>query len=434
MTRRAAIEPQDNRTAAERYLTEHLALLFSFVTAIVYYVSNPKPQNYYDYTFRVAGSLLSGRLGLIEQPPSWLNEFVPLGGTFYSVFPLGAVLTMIPAAMLKTVGLIADMPGTLLAAISAGIICWLLIKISAKYDTSLTRSSVMTAGIVFGSFMWTNLTFAGAWQLALGFSMIGELGAIYFTIYDRRPLIAGAFFALAFGNRTENLLTAPILMYLLSLDGNDEMYVEAGSPVEKPKKAKSLKFKFDLKAILRFSAVPLAMGVATLAYNYARFGDLTDFGYARIPGVLVEQWYNHGIFSTQYIPRQAWEMLGKNWEVGPTFPYLLPNGFSSSILISSPFLLLALKPGYRSGAVKLVSWTAVVILTFLLWIHGNSGGWQFGYRYAMVLLPWLFVILLESAPRRLTRLEWVLYALSIGANLYATWLFHWTGYMKVGGG
>jgi hypothetical protein len=41
----------------------------------------------------------------------------------------------------------------------------------------------------------------GAWHLALGFAMLGELGAIYFTVFNRKPLLAGLFFALAFGNR-----------------------------------------------------------------------------------------------------------------------------------------------------------------------------------------------------------------------------------------
>lgn len=434
MTKRAAISTQDLETAVARFLRERWELLLSAFSAAVYYFSNPRPQNYFDYTFRVAGNLLNGHIGIAEQPPSWLNEFVPLGGAYYSVFPLGGVLTMIPAALLKALGLIAEMPGTLLAALCAGTICWLLTKIAAKYDISLTRGIVMTAGIVFGTFMWTNLTFAGAWQLALGFAMIGQLGAIYFTVYDRRPLIAGAFFALAFGNRTENLLTAPIFMYLLCKARIDEIYRSDQLPGARVKKTRAPNFMLDARAILRFSAVPFALGMATLVYNYLRFGDATDFGYARIPGVLIEPWYNHGIFSTQYIGRQAWEMLGKLWDLRPAFPYLFPDGFSSSILLSSPFLLLVFRTGSRSGAIKLASWAAVVILTFLLWVHGNSGGWQFGYRYAMVLLPWLFVIMLESAPKQLTKLEWGLYSLSFAANLYATWLFHWTDYMKVGGG
>jgi hypothetical protein len=292
--------------------------------------------------------------------------------------------------------------------------------------------------------MWTNLTMAGAWQLALGFAVIGELGAIYFSVYERRPLIAGMFFALAFGNRTEILLTAPVFFWLLNRR-------DAETQREEPKSKKggtaregvsrdltergSIPLRLGVSAvtisgIARFCVVPFILGVSTLVYNYVRFDSFTDFGYARIPGVLSEPWYNHGIFSYHYIPRQMWEMLWRPWETRSVFPYLVPNPFSSSILWSSPFVLFALRFGARDRALKYACWVAILVLCLLLWMHGNSGGWQFGYRYAMICLPFLFVVMLESSPKKLSPLEWTAYIVSFAANVYATWLFHWTEYLK----
>lgn len=391
--------------------------MLSLAAAVVYFLSNPKPQNYYDYTFRVAGRLLSGAISLSEPPPPWLNEFVPYHGSYYSVFPLGAVLSMIPAAFLKAIGLINEMPGAWISAILAGAAAWFLLSIADRYKVQRSRSILMTAAVLFGTWMWTNLTFAGAWQLALGFAVVGELGALYFTLFDRRPLIAGAFFALAFGNRTEILLTAPIFYYFLGRKDPSE------------KKAAAIK-QTAYVALAKFNAVPFAVGVATLAYNFARFGSISDFGYARIPGVLSEPWYRYGIFSTKYIPDQAWQMLLKIWDVVDHFPYLLPDPFSSSILVSSPFLFLLLRMGAKDGGVKLAGWLSIIVMTFVLWMHGNAGGYQFSYRYAMVLLPWAYIILLESAPKRITIPEWCVYIFSIVANIYATWLFHWTDLLK----
>src|SRR5580765_2632389 len=93
----------------------HLAFL-SFVTGLVYFFSNPKPQIHYDYSFRVAGNLLGGSIGFVDKPPTWLNEFVPFEGLYYSVFPLGAVVSMVPFALLKTLGMIKEMPGGLIVA------------------------------------------------------------------------------------------------------------------------------------------------------------------------------------------------------------------------------------------------------------------------------------------------------------------------------
>jgi hypothetical protein len=402
----------------------------SLAAAAVFFYSNPKPQHYYDYTYRVAENLLRGSIGFTTRQPSWLNEFVPFEGFYYSVFPLGSVVSMLPFAFLKVIGAIKDMPAALIAALLAAGMCVFLFLIARKYAVTNTRSILMAFGILLGTWTWTNLTMGGAWQLALGFAMFGTLGAIYFTVYDRRPILAGIFFALAFGNRTEVLLTAPILMYLLIREGpGGHEAVQAGSLDETGKTWHGLT-KTKIRTVAAFCIVPFILGVATLIYNYVRFHSIADFGYARIPGVLNEPWYRYGIFSVWYIPGQVWEMLWRPWETRPGFPYLVPNPFSSSILWSSPFLLFAARFGARDRDLKYLAWTAVFVVCVILWMHGNSGGWQFGYRYAMVCLPWMFVIMLESAPSRISPLEWAAYIFSFAANAYATWLFHWTSYLR----
>lgn len=403
-------------------------LIATVAVGLAYYFSNPKPRNYYNYTFRVAENLLHGSIGFANKPPPWLNEFVPFEGLWYSVFPLGSVLSMVPFALLKVAGVIQQMPSAFIFSLLAGAVCLLLLRIASRYDLPVTRILLMAAGILFGTFMWTNLTLGGAWQLALGFSMVGQLGAIYFTVYHRRPLIAGVFFALAFGNRTEVLLTAPIFLFLLMRK------VGLPDPAGDDRAAYSRPLAYANDSAVRraaaFCVVPFVLGVSTLIYNYVRFHSFTDFGYARIPGVLDEPWYNHGIFSAWYVPRQAWEMLLKPWEFKDVFPYLVPNGFSSSILLSSPFILFALRTGAHDKVLKYSAWAAIAVMTLLLWMHGNSGGWQFGYRYWMVCLPWLFVILLENSPKKVSPLEWAAYGFAFLANLYATWLFHWTSYLR----
>ncbi|MEJ7861376.1 MAG: hypothetical protein WKF90_07025 [Pyrinomonadaceae bacterium] len=427
-------------------------------TFLIYYFCNPKPQFFYDYTFRVADNFLHGALGFKEKPPSWLNEFVPFENNWYSVFPFGSVLTMLPFALFKVFGLINDMPSAFISALTASLICLFLLLMAREYDYGWNKRILLALGILFGTWMWTNESMASAWQLALGFAMVGELGAIYFTVFKPRPLLAGAFFALAFGNRTEVLLTAPIFMFLLAQTDLNRRGVKMSEKAESNvlnstfeehayEKQASLAhpngsnfsenfrsfvslFLSRWKTLALFCAVPFILGVLTLIYNYIRFHSPTDFGYARIPGVLDEPWYNHGIFSLYYIPGQAYEMLWKPWEFKDKFPYLVPNPFSASILWSSPFILLALRFGARAKILKYASWTAIFILTFLLWMHGNSGGWQFGYRYAMVLLPWIFLILLENSPKKITLLEWVFYIFSIMVNAYSVYLFHWSEYIK----
>lgn len=394
-------------------------LIFCLIASTfwIYYFSNPEPQFYYDYTFRVAHNILRGAIGFQEKPPVWLNEFVPFEGNWYSVFPLGSVLTMIPFAFFKVAGIISEIPASFIAALTAGGICWFLILISERYDLERKKRILLVSAILFGTWMWTNLAMAGAWQLALGFAVLGELGAIYFTVFSRKPMLAGLFFALAFGNRTEVLLTAPIFMFLLFREDEEG-------------EKKIANRRSQVANLGLFCAVPFVLGVSTLVYNYIRFHSFTDFGYARIPGVLHEPWYRYGIFSIWYIPLNFKEMLIMPWKRLADFPYLVPRGFGSAIWWSSPFLLFLFRPGARRKVLKYTAWTAIGVQTLLLWIHGNPGGWQFGYRYAMILLPWMFIILLETSAKKILWYEWLGYIVSFVINIYATYLFFWTDYVK----
>src|SRR5207253_9395646 len=104
--------------------------LLTLAVGLLYFFSNPKPSYFYDYTYRVAQAILAGRLGLDERPPSWLNEMVKVGDRYFSVFPLGSVLTMLPLALLNRVGLITTFPATFVAGATAALLflCFFLLS------------------------------------------------------------------------------------------------------------------------------------------------------------------------------------------------------------------------------------------------------------------------------------------------------------------
>ena len=442
--------PPTSKGVARKVL---LAVLIA-VTAVVYYFSNRTHTSFYDYTLRIAEALLHGRVGLDERPPSWLNEMVPFRGHYYSVFPLGAVLCMVPVALLKMANLVKDFPSAAIVAVLGGATVFFLFGLTSLYGDKLSRRVVLALFPVFATWTWCNLAFGGAWQIALGFALLGQVGALYFTLVQRRPLLAGLFFAMAFGNRTEVMLAAPLFLYLLlrptrSTEEARELLAQEIKRKEKgmtsrekkvtPKQEVPGTLAYALRThgwgAVRFLVIPFLLGVCTLAYNQQRFGSMTDFGYARIPGVLLEPWYQHGIFSLSAIPGNARAMIWNTWKRVPNFPYLTPDGFGESIFLSCPMLLLLFRPGTRSKelrdrGLKWASWIAVGLLTFLLWIHGNPGGWQYSYRYAMVLLPWMFMIMLEDGPPKWAWTENVLFGISVVINAWATYLFLWTNYVQ----
>jgi len=399
-----------------------VAIAVSLFAAIVFYFSTKAALHDLDYTSQIASALLHGQLGLREKPPDWLNEMIPQGEKYYSAFPLGAVISMLPVALLRNADLIHDFPGHILASLIAGLCVYFFFQLANAFSAdhssleikSLARRIMLALFPIFGTWTWCNLGFGGAWQIALGLGLLGQAAALYFTLVRPSPFVAGAFFTLAFGNRTELLITLPLYVYLFWRQPNGGVFTW-----------KNLEHgvRKNSRMLIRFLSLPALLALATAAYNFARFHSIFDFGYIHIPEVAQEPWYQHGLFSIYAIPWNIYTMLFQGYESLGSFPYIRPDGFGCSIFLASPFLCLLFRQG---GRYKVVAWVAIGILTLVLWLHGNPGSWQFSYRYAMILLPWIFLLLTGNGPAKITVPEISLFIVSVAINAIATWQFLWT--------
>src|SRR5437016_1094412 len=401
-----------------------IAAGLSLFAALAFFFSTNAKLRDLDYTNQIASALLRGHLGLTEKPPEWLNEMIPHGNKYYSAFPLGAVLSMVPVALLQKASLIHNFPGHVLASLIAGCCVYFFFQLAkafgANYSSlepsSLGRRILLALFPVFGTWTWCNLGFGGAWQIALGLALLGQTAALYFTLVRPSPLVAGTFFALAYGNRTELLITAPLYLYFFwqCSDRTSALWSRSMIKQELGKNG---------RMAIRFLSVPVCLAILTAAYNFARFHSIFDFGYTHIPEVHEEPWYEHGLFSIQAVPWNIYTMLFQGFGSLSYFPYIEPNGFGCSIFLASPFLCLLFREG---GKYKIAAWVAIAVLTLVLWCHGNPGSWQFSYRDAMILLPWMFLLLTGNGPPRLTMIEISLFTVSVAMNALAMWLFLWT--------
>jgi len=431
-----------------------IAIGLSLVAAVTFYFSTNPTLKDLHYTIEIASAFLRGDLGLREKPPEWLNEMIPFGDRYYSAFPLGAVLSMLPIALLEKTSVIHDFPARILAALIAGACVYFFFQLAKAFGPDysslkpkpLARRILLALFPVFGTWTWCNLGMGGAWQFALGLALLGQIAALYFTLVRPSPFIAGAFFALAFGNRTELLITAPFYLYLFwrrpvfagQAPGPPEpdnkkdcpaMPESSASDSDSPDRAavRWKNFKRALRAnapmVFDFLTLPVTLALLTGAYNLARFHSISDFGYFHIPDVRDEPWYAHGLFSLQSIPWNVHTMLFEGLRDDPNFPFISFPPFGCSIFLTSPLLFLLFRAG---GRYQVISWIAIGIITFVLWCHGNPGGWQFSYRYAMILLPWMFLLITGNGSPKITVTEISLFAVSIAISGTATWLFLWT--------
>ena len=205
-----------------------IAAGLSLFATLAFYFSTNAMLHDLDYTNEIASALLRGYFGLREKPPEWLNEMIPHGDRYYSAFPLGAVLSMVPIALLQKAGLIHNFPGHVLAALIAGLCVYFFFLLAKAFgadysshkSTALARRILMALFPIFGTWTWCNLGFGAAWQIALGLALMGQTAALYFSLVRPSPFVAGAFFALAFGNRTELLISLPLYLYFLCRQPN----------------------------------------------------------------------------------------------------------------------------------------------------------------------------------------------------------------------
>ncbi len=294
-----------------------LAAALSLVAALVFGFTTKATLHDFDYTDRIASALLQGRLGLDRHPGAWLNEMVPFEGKYYSVFPLGAVLSVLPIALIQKAGWIHSFPATFLTAFIAGLCVFFFFQLSSIETKAIGRRILLALFPIFGTWTWCNLGFGGSWQIALGFALLGEVGALYFALVQPRPFLAGAFFAVAFGNRTELILVLPIYLYLLFADSGGTTTIDFRDIARR--------FREKAPAFSSFLILPVTLGLLTAAYNFARFHSIFDFGYARIPRVLQEPWYKHGLFSLHAIPDNIHHMLFVGFgDLFPKFPLFTP--------------------------------------------------------------------------------------------------------------
>lgn len=424
-----------------------IAVGLSLFAGIAFYFSTKATLHDLDYTSQIASAFLHGHLGLQNKPPEWLNEMIPWKGNYYSAFPLGAVLSMVPIAFLKETGLIPSFPGRVLAALIAGLSVYFFFGLAKAFgpdyssvkpsgNARLARRVMLALFPIFGTWTWCNLGFAGAWQIALGLALLGQAAALYFILVRRSPFLAGASFALAFGNRTELLITLPLYLYFLWRHlgpvGQAHRLPNPASSASEPHQVTVAAFNWrnikrgvheNSQMLIRFLSLPIILGLLTAAYNFARFHSIFDFGYFHIPEVADEPWYKNGLFSIQAIPWNIYTMLFQGFDSISYFPYIIPNGFGCSIFLASPFLCLLFRQG---GPYRIVAWIAISVLTLVLWLHGNPGSWQFSYRYAMILLPWMFLMLTGNGGPRISLPEIFLFAVSVVINAIAMWQFLWT--------
>src|SRR2546427_8327539 len=348
-----------------------VAIWIAVIAAAIYVAAGIGLATDYDYYGRLADAFLHGRWWLTEAPP-WLNELLPCGeGRFCVVYPpLPAILSLpfvpfFPTAVSQVVA------SRIAGGASAGILYYGLRAYGAPRTCALA-GAVLSA---FGTTLFFSSVDGRAWYAAHSASMLFLALAFAVAARGGNAVAVGALIGISALARLPVALAAPALALLCAR--------RTGTPYGR-----------SLAGVIA-GGLPLA--IVYLGYNLLRWGTPFDDGYTRL--IQGDVFFNHGLFSPLYLPRQLYAIFLQAPEIVPGTPFFLrPHFIGMSLFLTTPaflWIFIALREVRRDVVVPTAAAAALLALLPDLF-HGTVGFQQFGYRFSIDAQPFLVALALAG--------------------------------------
>lgn len=348
--------------------------------------------------------MLEGRVGSASAPPG--EDIVEHHGRYFIAFPPLPALLMVPLVALSPR---AANPVLFTAAFGAANVVLLgsllrrgLPRLGHESKPGLV--TWMVVAFALGTPHWYSAAAGTVWYTSQVVGLTFLLLAAREALGRGRPLLCGLLLGLATAARPPLAFALPFFAPLLVRNGRTRS-VRAGL------------------ALL----TPLAIYVVLLlAYNRARFGAWTDFGYARMNvGPVLQPFLDQGLFSVRHLPRNVFYGLLHLPRPTAGFPFAKLDPMGNSLLFASPFLVgvLLRRPGGAWGWAAALASAAVLGADLLYFSTGYA---QFGYRYALDAMPFLVLLAAAGFAGRSSWLFKTLTLASLLVNLLGMlWILNW---------
>jgi hypothetical protein len=370
------------------------------LAGLVYWLSN----RFYDAGrgdfFYLADAFLHGR--------TWLTfalgpqDIIPIGDRIYVPFaPFPGIALMPIVAVFGPA--IADQWETginaALAATSVGLAWWFAGRAGVR---NLVDRSFLVVLLGFSTQIWWVTTRGGVWHTGQLIATILTLACLIEAWGSRRAWLIGLLAGFAFLTRAPLAFAIPFYALLL-----------AGDAIWEPR-------HWPWRTWFGLAVGVLPSIVFFFWYNFVRFGSPLESGYAlaTLAGWLEAQ-RQLGLFSTAHIAMNIDYLFLHTPRRIDEFPFFQPDGLGMSIFITSPGLLYAVRAQWRSSRTWWLAGAALLVLIPTLLYYG--GGWlQYGYRYALDSIPFVWALCALAAVRDQDRRESIGLA---GAAIGPGWRF-----------
>ena len=385
-----------------------LAIGLTALVALLLAVQNLTVDSLQQYS-RLAGAFLDGRLDLgpglerIDEPSQYRGrDYLPLG-------PVPAVLLVPFVAAARALGA-SFLQGWLGFPLAAGA-CLVAFSLARRLGFSREDAFLLAFAFGFAS------PFVGVAAIPISnyFAHVVVSGCLLLALHEyfgrRRFVWIGACLGLALGSRLSAGLGTGFFLGAIALD--------ASPPARKLRHAAAL-------------LAPVAVVAALLLlYNEARFDDPLETGYAfqQVPDPVQLRARSFGLTSPVHVPGNLYYALlrppdpvfAEGTRSVMVFPWLRPDPWGMSLLVTSPWLLYLLGLPVPGGVARLLLGTSALVAGALLptWSMGYA---QFGYRFALDFLPFLWTALALGVRARHGALPPGLRALVLASAVVTCWL------------
>jgi hypothetical protein len=271
---------------------------------------------------------------------------------------------------------------TLVAAVCIALSAWALHAALQKLGVQPAARTWTILGYLFGTGVWhIALESRNVWHYAHAVTLLGTAACLNEALGRRRGWLLGLYAAAAILSRQLGILLVPTVFLLTSF-------------FRRPGERRS-----DVAAMLQFGGViALALG-AWGVYNFVRFGNPLESGYAFMQdnGFLLERANLYGRFSPAYVPFNLYYLLvhGPNLIWDPSTNYLVnvrPDYFGTSLLSASAFLITAFA-ARMPRAISSGLWLGIVLtLGAQLFYLGNGSAQINAQRFALDVMPQLCLL------------------------------------------
>lgn len=323
---------------------------------------------------------LDGRLDL-GQNYAWL-ELAIFEGKYYVSFPPFPSYVFLPFVLVFG----ENNPESFLNLLVALVGVSYCALIAAEYGVNRRYAAMLPVFLYAGNAVFPIVLTNGVWFIAQNMALTFSLMSIYYAKKGRKGL---SLFLLccASGCRPFQVIYLPLII---------QIYMQDSQP-----RVVRLKEYFLVKPYVFIPTALLAVSYALL--NYARFGNCLEFGHNYLPEFTNSE---HGQFHFSYISQNLYNLVRL-----PDFHFdtkmSIPEFNGMNIFLCFPILLW-----WGFGSIKtkaltprgLLTVSCVAVHILLLVSHKTLGGYHYGNRYVIDVLPAVFAAVCRmNANRKVDR-------------------------------